>query len=60
MSPLLLSGKAMNAAAKLPEPKAQPVTLPSGTIRNEEELKEWLGNAEQFIREKMKNGPVIL
>ncbi len=31
--------KALNAGAKLLEPKAQPVTLPGGTIKNEDDLK---------------------
>jgi hypothetical protein len=53
-------GKAMNAAAKLLEPKAQPVSLPSVTIRNEEDLKAWLTSAEEEIREKLKDGPVIV
>ena len=53
-------GKALNAAAKLLEPKAQPVALPGGTIKNEDDLKVWLASAEERIREKLKEGPVIL
>jgi hypothetical protein len=53
-------GKALNAAAKLLEPKAQTVTLPAGTITNEDDLKEWLTSAEEQIREKLKDGPVIV
>jgi hypothetical protein len=53
-------GKALNAGAKLLEPKAQPVTLPGGTIKNEEDLKEWLASAEERIRAKLKDGPVIV
>ena len=53
-------GKALNAAAKLLEPKAQPVTLPGGTIKNEDDLKAWLTSAEEQIREKLKEGPVIV
>ena len=53
-------GKALNAAAKLLEPKAQPVTLPSGTIKNEGDLKAWLTAAEEQIRERLKDGPVIV
>ena len=51
---------ALNAAAKLLEPKAQPVTLPGGTIKNEDDLKAWLTSAEEQIREKLKDGPVII
>ncbi len=53
-------GKALNAAAKLLEPKAQPVTLPSGTIKDEGDLKAWLTAAEEQIRERLKDGPVIV
>ena len=48
------------AAAKLLEPKAQHVSLPGGTIRNDDDLKSWLAEAEERIREKLKDGPVIL
>ncbi len=51
---------ALAAAAKLLEPKAQYVKLPGGTIKDEPELKAWLGTAEQCIRERLKDGPVIL
>jgi len=52
--------KALNAAAKLLEPKARPVALPSGTITNEDDLKTWLTSVEEQIREKLKTGPVIV
>ena len=48
------------AAAKLLEPKAQHVSLPGGTIKNDDDLKSWLAEAEDCIREKLKDGPVIL
>ena len=48
------------AAAKLLEPKAQHVSLPGGTIKNEDDLKSWLAEAEDRIREKLKDGPVIV
>jgi hypothetical protein len=48
------------AAAKLLEPKAQHVSLPGGTIRNEDELQSWLTAAGDKIREKLKEGPVIV
>jgi hypothetical protein len=51
---------AVEAAAKLLEPKAQHVSLPGGTIRNDDDLKSWLTEAEECIRKKMKDGPVIL
>jgi len=48
------------AAAKLLEPEAQEVSLPGGTIKNEDDLKAWLKEVEQRIREKMKVGLVIV
>lgn len=51
---------ALAAAAKLLEPKAHTVKLPGGTIKDDDDLKDWLGRAEQHIREKLKDGPVIL
>lgn len=47
-------------AARLLEPKAQYVTLTSTTIRNETELADWLQAAEQQIKAKLKEGPVIV
>jgi hypothetical protein len=51
---------ALGAAAKLLEPKAQSVTLPTGTIKDDDDLKTWLTVAEERIREKLKLGPVIV
>ncbi|HUY31817.1 MAG TPA: VTT domain-containing protein [Pirellulales bacterium] len=42
------------------EPKAQHVSLPGGTIKNEDDLKSWLASAENKIREKLREGPVIV
>jgi hypothetical protein len=52
--------QALTAAAQLLEPKAQPMKLPGGTIRNDEDLHAWLTTAEQCIRTRLKDGPVIL
>jgi hypothetical protein len=52
--------QALAVAAKLLEPKAQHVKLPGGTIRNEDDLQSWLSTAEEHIRDKLKDGPVIL
>ncbi len=50
----------LEAAAKLLEPEAQSISLPSATIKTEADLKEWLGEAEKRIRAKLKDGPVIV
>lgn len=52
--------RALEEAARLLEPKAMRVTLPSATIRDETELDAWLDNAREQIAEKLKDGPVIL
>jgi hypothetical protein len=48
------------SAAKLLEPKAQSVSLPSRTIKNDDDLRQWLATVENAIREKLKGGPVIV
>lgn len=52
--------RALEEAARLLEPKAMRVTLPSATIKNEAELDAWLDEAREQIVEKLKDGPVIL
>jgi len=52
--------KALEDAAKLLEPKAVRVTLPSATIRNEEELRAWLDQVETKLRDQLGTGPVIV
>ncbi len=52
--------QALAAAGKLLEPKAQHVKLPGGTIKDEGDLKAWLKGAEEQIRVKLQDGPVIL
>lgn len=52
--------QALAAAAKLLEPEAQYLKLPSVTIKDETDLKSWLSSAEDEIRAKLKKGPVIL
>ncbi len=52
--------KALGAAVKVLEPKAQQVNLPSGTIKNEDDLRNWLTAVEAEIRAKLQDGPVIV
>ncbi|NLG84492.1 MAG: BREX system P-loop protein BrxC [Firmicutes bacterium] len=52
--------KALEEATKLLEPKAVRVTLPSATIRTEEELMAWLKEVEARLREQLGKGPVIV
>lgn len=52
--------RALEEAARLLEPKAVRVILPSATIKTETELDAWLDTARQQIAEKLKDGPVIV
>lgn len=51
---------AVTDAAKLLEPKAQTVSLPSVTVKNEAELQAWLDDVRARVLAKLKEGPVIL
>lgn len=52
--------KALEEAARLLEPKAVRVALPSATIRTETELVAWLEEVEAMLREQLSKGPVIV
>ena len=52
--------RALEEAAKLLEPKAVRVSLPSAMIRKEEELCAWLDEVEAKLREQLGKGPVIV
>jgi hypothetical protein len=51
---------AARKAAKLFEPKTQYVTLKSGTLRTEADVKAWLGAQETTLVAKLKEGPVVV
>jgi hypothetical protein len=48
------------AAAELLEPQAQFISLPSRTIRTEEDIEMWLEDAKQSIQKALELGPVII
>ncbi len=52
--------KALEEAARLLEPKAVRVSLPSATIHDDEELSAWLKKVEATISGQLGNGPVIV
>ncbi len=52
--------QALASASRLLEPKAQSIKLQGGMIKNEDDLKSWLTTSEKRIREKLKDGPVII
>jgi len=40
--------------------QSQQVKLPSVTIKNEDDLRNWLSLVEEQIRAKIKDGPMIV
>jgi hypothetical protein len=52
--------RAAMSAAKVLEPKTQSVHLTSGTLKTQQEVKDWLANTEKDLLAKLKNGPVII
>ena len=48
------------AAARLLEPKAQRVSLSSGTLKTPEDVTAWLAETEAELLEKIKKGPVVV
>ena len=51
---------ALQEAARLLEPKAVTVRLPGGTMHSDAEIAAWLKAAEALLKEKLKQGPVII
>jgi len=52
--------RALEEAAQLLEPKAVRVTLPSATIHDDKELEVWIDGVRKTVKNKLKDGPVIL
>lgn len=52
--------QALTRAVKAAEPKAQPLSLPSATIKSNEDLEAWLASSRTAIEEALSKGPVIL
>jgi hypothetical protein len=47
-------------AAKLLEPEAKKVSLPSRTLRTDGDVSQWLEEAETLLRDGVKNGPLVV
>jgi hypothetical protein len=52
--------RAAMAAARLLEPKTQRVHLSSGTLKTEQDVKEWVASTEKDLLAKLKTGPVVI
>ncbi|KUK51869.1 MAG: hypothetical protein XD78_2342, partial [Desulfotomaculum sp. 46_296] len=48
------------AAARLLEPKTIEIKLISGTLKTEQDVKEWITRTEKNLLENIKNGPLIV
>jgi hypothetical protein len=48
------------AAIKEAEPKAQRISLPGATIRNQAELEDWLADVRVAVEAALAERPVIL
>jgi hypothetical protein len=52
--------KALNAAARLHDPKAMAISLRKATLTTEKDVDDWLAEAKQEILKHLKEGPVIV
>ena len=52
--------RVLEDAAKLLEPKAIRVSLPSATIKNEEDLEKWFEEVRERVKKQLKDGPAII
>jgi hypothetical protein len=58
-----LSARFANAATKaatLLEPKTQRVHLASGTLKTEDDVRQWISQTEQELLNKLSTGPVVI
>ena len=52
--------KILFEAAKLLEPEVEEVTLPSRMLKTDDDIQQWLKEAEVLLQSKIKRGPVIV
>jgi len=52
--------KVMFESAKLLEPEVEEVSLPSRMLKTDDDIQEWLKEAEKILQAKIKRGPVIV
>jgi len=48
------------AAAKLLEPETQTVKLASGTLKTEDDIRNWVKDIEKHLFNKIKYGPIVI
>jgi hypothetical protein len=52
--------RALEAAAKLLEPKVQKIKLESATLHNDNEIEQWMERQRKTLASALKNGPVFI
>lgn len=52
--------RALEAASRQLEPKAEKITLPTATITNVAEMDAWMSKVRSLVEPRLKDGPVIL
>ena len=52
--------RALEQAAKLLEPKVRRVVLESATLRDEQDIKDWLGRQRKRLESEITEGPVLV
>lgn len=48
------------AAAKLLEPETQTVKLTSGTLKTEDDVRNWIADVEENLLDKIQDGPIVI
>jgi hypothetical protein len=48
------------AAAKLLEPETQTVKLTSGTLKTEDDVRNWIVDVEENLLDKIQDGPIVI
>lgn len=52
--------QALDEASRLLEPTATHLSLPSATIRNEDDLEGWIDQVRELVKNQLSEGPVVL
>ena len=52
--------QAIERAAKLLEPKVRSVAIERATLRNEEDVNQWLNRQKLTLLQAIKDGPVLI
>jgi len=47
-------------AAKIIEPHAQFIKLPSRTVKTEEDIDEWVAEVQEKLKSALKDGPIVI